>query len=245
MALRAVQIGFFGNFQCRLATDPDPPTASPDGPASGNGWTFTFGEVAFDRKIRFHDPVALRDGLMDGWNGVRVNIVRADSGAGFVAFPGDVAMRAVVGLGPDAYFDQAAGGGGFTQDAVMNIALRLGEERARLFSISPASTPNIVVTSDAARQDEYRRVKPSRAVSNAARRAVLSSRLDWYGGVFGFMGTIDRVAMRAPSIDYPSGILGEALKAGAGTWKLHIDFYRYDADTLVGTANGWLDATFP
>ncbi|MDX1979513.1 MAG: hypothetical protein SFV51_04535 [Bryobacteraceae bacterium] len=245
MPLRAIQIGFFGNFQCRLATDPDAPDASPADPRAGNGWTFTFGEVAFDRRIRFDQPVSLRDGLMDGWRSVRVNHVRGDRGGGMAAVPTDPAMGALVRLGETAYFDQAAGGGAFTQDAVMNINLRFGEGPAILLSASPVSTPNIVVSSDQNRQDEYMRVKPSRAVSHAGRRAEIASRLPWYSAVFGFMGTIDQVAMNQPSISRLGGVLQEAASGPRGAWQLHLDFYRFDADTLVGTANGWLDGVFP
>jgi hypothetical protein len=246
MALRSIQIGIWGNFQCRLATDPDLPDASPAGPSSGQGWTFTYGEVAFDRRIRFVRPVALRDGLMDGWNPVRVSGVKADRGGGLVPVASDSAIGASVNLGERAYFDQAAGGGGFTQDAVMNIALRIGEGPAILLTMSPVATPNIVVTNNQDRQNEYTRIKPARAVSHAGRRAELTSRLPWYSIVFGFMGSIDQVAMNPPSISsLAQGVLGEAARAPGGVWKLHLDFFRYDADTLVGTANGWIDATFP
>ncbi len=246
MPLRSVQIGIFGNFQCRLATDPDAPDASPTGPSNGTGWTFTYGEVPFDRRIRFQMPVALRDGLMDGWNGVRVSQVKADRGGGLVEVSNDAAVGARVSLGDTAYFDQAAGGGGFTQDAVMNIRLRIGEGPAIFFSSTPVATPNIVVTVNQDRQNEYTRIKPARGVSNAARRTELTSRLSWYSVVFGFMGSIDQVAMNPPALfGFGSGVLTEAASRPTGVWKLHLDFYRYDADTLVGTVNGWIDGVFP
>lgn len=247
MALKAIQIGMFGNFQCRLATDPDGPDASPTGPSNGNGWTFTYGEVPFDRRIRFSMPVSLRDGLMDGWNRVRVHKIKADRGGGLVDVSNDAAVGAGVSLGDTAYFDQAAGGGGFTQDAVMNIRLRIGEGPAIFFTGSPVATPNIVVTNNQDRQNEYTRIKPARTVGNGARRAELTSRLPWYSIVFGFMGSIDQVALNAPHLSSftGGGVLSEAAGRPAGVWKLHLDFYRYDADTLVGTVNGWIDGVFP
>ena len=87
-----IKITFAGSFQCRLATDPDETTASPNEPAPegspakalGKGWTFAYYEPpadpqkpSLDRIIRLSSPHLLRNALVDPWEDTRVTMVEA------------------------------------------------------------------------------------------------------------------------------------------------------------------------
>lgn len=266
MPIKELHFGFFGSFQCRLATDSDPPDVSPNVPAGvpdvagrvnrpGKGWTFDFDEEAFDRVIRLSNPVNLRNGLVDPWRDTLSHGVRLDRGAGLVDVPGDPLTGLSVSLGQQVKFDASAGGGPGTE-ALVGFELGVGS----LLKVTAPSPPRIRTTRGIPQSgvwwNEYKTVKKQRAevIMHGMRRAVLLKLLTHYATVFGtYMGTVDGFVLNPPPLTASSGILKElAAQTGGGLagpgrrdrWELHVDFYRFDADTLVGTVNGWVRAVF-
>jgi hypothetical protein len=130
-----IKITFAGSFQCRLATDPDDTSASPNVPAPegsphgslGKGWTYAYKEEKFDRVIRLSKPHALRNAMVDPWEDAKVTMVEASRSLGLYMSPvmdaplwddillmpvlTDPLMNQVVSLG-DAKFASATPGGG-------------------------------------------------------------------------------------------------------------------------------------
>ncbi len=109
-AISRPALRFRGNFQCRLATDPDP-FDHPRGENSSFGVYAVEGpdpanpdEPPLDRIVRFHDAVALRP-FCDPI-GVPVTAVEAEVGGSVAEFrAGDPLIGQPVGLGPDCKFD--------------------------------------------------------------------------------------------------------------------------------------------
>src|SRR5262245_22750278 len=93
-----------GSFQFRIATNMEHPSKSPychisyakkHDPSgtdrlsliAGVGWTFTYGEAPFDRKVRLSKPVDLRNLLIDPWVDTHVTVVLIARDGKPVAFP--------------------------------------------------------------------------------------------------------------------------------------------------------------
>ena len=269
MAIKQFFFGLFGSFQARLATDPDPTDFSPDGPnpafvsntpiaalgpfsRPGSGWTYDFGEPTFDRVIRTAAPVSLRNALMDNWLDVTVGNLKVDRGTGFKDLVGDPFSGAPVSFGSGVKFDSAAGGG-TSKEALTGFELTIG----KVFKAKPATAPQIVtdmnISQASAWTGEYKTRKQQLAggITGNLRREVLKWRMDNYAYFFGSaMGTVDGFVLPAPTISHTTGVLAEVAaqtKADlkkAGRWELHIDFFRFDGDTLCGQTNGWIVATF-
>jgi hypothetical protein len=266
MPIREINFGFFGSFQCRLATNPDDTNASPNGPSQtrdpsfpaftrpGQGWTFDFDEALFDRVIRLSGPVSLRDGLVAPWKDAVVQGVKVDRGGGLLDAPGDPLVGQVVSLGQAVKFDSAAGGGPGLE-ALPGFELRAGT----LLRSSPGTPPQIATSFSrpeaSAWRQEYQTVKNQLAgsIANPARRQVLRFFFVGYSTFFMAMGTIERFVLPAPVLSATGGVLKEVAdqtlprpgrRADPGRWEIHIDFYRFDGDTLVGTVNGWVKAFF-
>ncbi len=204
MPIKEPHFGFFGSFQCRLATDSDPPDVSPNVPAGapdvagrvnrpGKGWTFDFDEEAFDRVIRLSNPVNLRNGLVDPRRDTLSHGVRVDRGAGLVDVPGDPLTGLSVSLGQQVKFDASAGGGPGTE-ALVGFELGVGS----LLKVTAPSPPRIRTTRGIPQSgvwwNEYKTVKKQRAevIMHGMRRTVLLRLLTQYATVFGtYMGTVD------------------------------------------------------
>jgi hypothetical protein len=246
-AIKVFQFGFFGSFQCRLATDPDPTGSA----RQSTGWTYDLGEVPFDRVIRLSAPVRLRSGLYGRpWSDTKVIGIQTDTGAGLKPVsPSDPFMSQVVSFGKIVMFDSAAGGGA-SKEALINFEFSAGT----MFKATAPTAPSINTTNpnvaegpgfDAAKT-AFRAALPT----PSARRASYSSQGAWTA-FYQLMGTVDDAALNPPTISAASGALKDVATqmaskppASKGRWVIHIDFYHFDGDTLCGDCNGWLTGYF-
>lgn len=98
--VEGLQIEFEGNFEARLATNPDP---SDHLRGTCNGRTRALiGEPDFDRIIRFSNPVTVRS--FCSFTPVTVKRITASAPAGFVITLPDPILAQPVNLGPKCYF---------------------------------------------------------------------------------------------------------------------------------------------
>jgi hypothetical protein len=119
-----VSLAFAGNFQDRLATDPDQPTD----PRGHNGSTRALeGEADLDDIIRFSAPVDLR--LACTFTPVRVTAVRAERPAGATFTAGDGLLGAPIDLGPLSKFVDPDGD--LSSERIDGFALQVGPLDAR------------------------------------------------------------------------------------------------------------------
>lgn len=262
MPIKRVYLAFFGSFQCRLATEPAPTGGSPTAPPSPGdfslGWTFDFGEARFDRVIRLSSPVALRrDGVLRAWADTKVTTVRVDRGAGLQDAPADPAIGKIVSLGSGVVFDSAAGGGA-GNEALPGFELGITD----ILTATPVTVPRIATdfghSQSATWRNEYTTQKAGRAggIADVRRKNhILSSMgVTMYATFYAPMGTVGSAALRVPAITARAGVFQEIgaqiavrppfIPPFGGNWSLHVDFFQYDGDTLCGTVNGWLDASF-
>lgn len=263
MIFKQVRISFSGSFQCRLATDPDPSTATrsdPQNPARSPGWTYDYGEAPFDRIIRLQSPVDLRSALIDAFVPVKVtNIeVQPQSPIGgielpFQAVPSDPLLGVPVSLGDTAFFDSAAGGGA-SREAIVNCRMAFGS----LLTATPTSMPLLAgIIRDPVTTADYLVRKPVAVATALAtgsivppRVAVLSApgltllspprNIENYANFYGVTESIFPVAA---TIDFvPAGATGILASLLLGwSFTINLKFSRFDGDTLTGRVAGSLE----
>jgi hypothetical protein len=138
-AVVMVRLVFSGSFQCRLATEGDGTDYEPTDRKGvygkmSVGDTFAYREPKFDRVIRFCDPVALRNAMMDSWEDVRVSAVEVNTtrakltlgGGGRLIPTGDPLLGNVVSLGKKTMFDTKAGYRYGGREAILGLSLSVG-----------------------------------------------------------------------------------------------------------------------
>ncbi|MFJ8082961.1 hypothetical protein ACIQ6Y_20425 [Streptomyces sp. NPDC096205] len=260
MAFKQIKIYFQGSFQCRLATNTDPPDVSRSDPygdlrlPASTGWTFDYDEPRFDRRIRTASPVALRSALVDDFVPTTVTGIDAQPEAlfgvelPFQSIPVDPLIGLPVSLGPDVMFDEA-GGGGATFEKLPNCNLSFGT----LLTATPTTTPHLTGVSDTGAGTEYRLKKPAAIAVALAAGAVVPTRvkvlseegpipllpkyLQTYSGFFGAKASTEPVPV---SLNFSpagsSGVLASILLDW--TWTLGLTFSRFDGDTLTGRLEG-------
>ncbi|WP_328876367.1 hypothetical protein OHT76_43550 [Streptomyces sp. NBC_00287] len=262
MAFKQIKLHFQGSFQCRLATNADPPDSSRSDPygdlrlPASTGWTFDYDEPRFDRIIRTASPVALRAALVDDFVPTKVTGLEAQPEAlfgvelPFQSVPGDPLLGLPVSLGSNPMFDEAAGGGA-TFEHVLNCNLSFGT----LLTATPTSTPHLTGVSDTGAGSEYLLKKPPAIAAALAAGGIVPTRvkvlteegptpllpkyMQAYAGFFGAKASTEPVVV---SLNFSpagaSGILASILFGW--TWKLILTFSRFDGDTLTGRLDGEL-----
>ena len=240
--MNKLQIHFQGSFQCRLATDPQPASASPKEHGPGSGWTFAYSEPTFDRKIRLSKPVALRTGLIDPWQDTKVSSVLVDRGHGPMPDPRSGLAGTVVSLG-DAIFDSHAGAG-TTREALLTFAFSIGKV-FKADATKPPKSPGVTVTTSWV--SEYKLKKPARissAVLDPKRKAYLAKLwpIDTYASFFQMDGAYPAIKLKNVKISTKTGILATIPDPKKYQWTLQFRFFRFDGDTLAGQITGDLSA---
>lgn len=262
MIFKRIKISFSGSFQCRLATDPDPSTATrsdPENPLRAPGWTYDYGEASFDRIIRLQSPVELRSALIDPFIPVSVTAieVQPESLGGielpFQAVPSDPLLGVPVSLGDGAFFDSAAGGGA-GREAIVNCKMSFGTQ----LTATPTSKPVLTgIVRDAATTADYFLRKPAAIAAALAtgsivppRAAVLAKpgltpllpprNIENYANFYGITESIVPVAA---TIDFvPAGATGVLASLLLGwSFTINLTFSRFDGDTLTGGMTGSLE----
>jgi hypothetical protein len=247
-AIKVFQFGFFGSFQCRLATDPDPTDAA----LRVDGWTFDLGEVGFDRIIRLSSPKSLRSGLYPHpWADTKVIGIQTDTGAGLKPVAaGDPFMGQFISFGSDVKFDSKAGGGA-SKEALINFEFSAG----KMFKATAPGPPRITTTvpnvAESALFDSVKKTFASGLPAGSARKKSYDDRGGAWTAFYQMMGRVDDAKLNPPSITALSGSLKDVAAqmaskppASKGTWVIHIDFYHWDGDTLCGDCNGWVTGSF-
>jgi hypothetical protein len=248
-AIKVFQFGFFGSFQCRLATDPDPTGAF----QRVGGWTYDLGEPAgFDRIIRLSSPKNLRTGLVDHpWADTNVIGIQTDTGTGLKPVAGpDPFMGQMVSFGTNVKFDSAAGRGA-SREALINFELSVGP----VFKATVSTWPQITTTApNVSEQANYIAKKKGVLAGLPAgdrKNSYATTGPDVWQAFYGMMGTVDDAKLDPPTITASSGCLKDVATRMAskppgtkGKWVIHIDFYHFDGDTLCGDCNGWVTAQF-
>jgi hypothetical protein len=258
MELKQVKMSFSGSFQCRLATDPDPPTARRSDPnRSPTGWTHDYGEAEFDRIIRCQSPIELRSALIDSFEPVKVTSIdvqlRAPVGnveMPFQRLPADPLLGAAVSLGETAFFDSTAGGGPGSE-AIENCQLSFGT----LLTATPASKPRLAaIVRDSSSTAGYF-VRKAGAIASAVatgnivppRLAVLAApgliplspprNIETYAN---FYGMTEDIVPVAATIDFATaGATGIRASLMLGwTFMINLTFSHFDGDTLTGRVAG-------
>lgn len=247
MAFEQVKIAFQGSFQCRLATDPADKSASPSGPGPAQGWTFRYGEGAFDRRIRLKDPVELRSALVEPFLPTVVSLISVKPEPAFglempwTTVPNDPLLELPVSLGEQAMFDTAAGAGVPGREAVINCRVQLGG----LLAVTPRAAPVLAgINRDLAVTAEHAAGKPAAVAAAMAsgqmppeRAAALAAFADHYSNVFGFWE--DTMPVPVDLEWSPAGAQGILANLFLGwSWTLGLRFARFDGDTLTGRVSG-------
>ncbi|HEV3202376.1 MAG TPA: hypothetical protein VGZ73_30980 [Bryobacteraceae bacterium] len=244
-AIKVFQFGFFGSFQCRLATDPDP-TASL---RQSTGWTYDLGEAGFDRIIHLSSPVSLRSGLVGHpWADTKVIGIQTDTGSGLKPVAsGDPFMGKVISFG-SAKFDSKAGGGA-SREALIGFEFSAGT----MFKATAPAPPQINTTvPNQAEQSRFVSDKTAfgSGLPTGPRADSYARSAGAWAAFYTMMGTVDDAALDPPTITASSGSLKDVAAqmaskpTGKGRWVIHIDFYHFDGDTLCGDCNGWLTGYF-
>jgi hypothetical protein len=255
----SIDIKFQGTFQCRLATDPDASTA-----ADGRfGWTFAYGEAAFDRIIRFSNPVALRNALYLPWQNAVVTSVNAP---GIPNSGSDSVIGQAVNLGPNTFFNGNNTTGGSPQyppgqEPLVNFKFIVGSnslygeatnpvqgggaalmtaQQLSSFGINPPAIYNNKLTQVTAPPLRVTNVQ----VYSYNNWGVTSSTGVYTPGI----GKIEYVAICRGQLDKNIAInagSSAVLNALVGQTPLYlkISFFGFDPDTLVGQVIGHVSNT--
>jgi hypothetical protein len=253
---------FSGSFQCRLATQPDPTTFSPTDKegklgVTGLGWTFAYREKAFDRVIRFSNPVQLRNALMDPWEDVKVKSVEVNTTRGRLTMGGgltpvgDPLVGQVVSLG-DAKFDTKLGASFTAREAISGLSLSIG---GGMLTAQAGTIPPLcqVMNADVrAWAQEYEVRKPklieiAKSQMDPVRREYLENKMfqnhlpdglpysfDESGD---YIGELKNLRCTSASAFDPKKWLDIPF-----TWTIDLTFFRYDGDTLTGRVAGQIYA---
>jgi hypothetical protein len=244
-----VSLTFMGNFQDRLATDPDPRTA----PRGVFGSTRALeGEADLDNVIRFSEPVDLR--LFCAFDPVRVTGVRAQQPVGAEFVDGDSLIGAQVDLGPSSQFIDEEGD--LNPEQIDGFALNIGTIHATgefpwggpaVYLSGPVLDGILADYSDREpRLRAARMIRPDDDIEARRIDARLQLRADFqydqWQLLFGrsFCGAAQDGGS-AP--DGYSQLL--ALLHDAPSLDYRIDFFGFDADCLRGVVTGTLRPSMP
>jgi hypothetical protein len=184
------------------------------------------------------------------WKDTKVTDVKVDRGKGLSSAAGDPLIGQVVSFGA-AKFDSAKGSGA-GKEALIDFEFSAGAEIKASGVADPRITTSWGHPDQGNWKKEYITKKPSAAsgISPGRRRdhVMLASVQNMYAHFYSAMGTVADDPLKPPVIAAKSGVLAEIKNQmtpkAPGNWKIHIDFYQFDGDTLTGTVNGWLTASF-
>jgi len=242
-------IQFAGSFQARLAVGGDSSASSPTDPygtygppSRGMAATFAYQEKPFDRIIRLSKPVDLRNARIDPWTDTTVNSVQINVGKGLVsAPPGNPFQGQVVSLGDKVKWIEDEG---YEIDGLeLSIASFLagGKPSGKLGGWNVRSDPQAAA--------EYQKEKPKRI--EAAKgvdpvRARVLKEVDLgktWAPIFTNIGVYDfALAAHGLHLNANFGSSGTMDKPTNYSWSVHLEFSRWDADTLGGQVSGSIHA---
>lgn len=270
MAIDKLKIEFGGSFQCRLATNPAHGTFGGAKPSftgtapneslnMSNGWTYLYGaEVPFDRIIRLHNPISLRNALMEPWKDTAVTSVMVNnSTGGWKTAPTNVLMNEVVSLGTNTIFDARAPGAYESKEKLVNFKISIGSSA---FKAVPKSDPPQLpgagsMPRNGGWENDYKTNKPSIAAGaslDPLRKKLLNHSQPMSGGVYkpingyaqfyAYTGSTNNCELK--NVTMAASPLTTAIGSTNNfKWEVKLDFYKFDGDTLVGKVKGEVLAT--